>query len=232
MPRLSKPNKAASKPASKPDKHPRASSKSERDSARSAKYAKLLADVSIDDEDGAAVRNDIFNVLRTVPVPTEHQRATHRHNPNTVGGPSAYIDVEQVEKLAMLSCTLDEIAAYLGINPSTLDLRLSKDPVIRAALERGKSISKISVRRMQMHMMLSGNAAMGIWLGKQLLGQRDQGYQDITYQGQVVHRFAESPEEASVNPYDQQTVTNTDNPANTADAASTDNPINPDSPVV
>ena len=34
-------------------------------------------------------------------------------------------------------------------------------------------MGQISVRRAQMRLLESGNATMGIWLGKQLLGQRD-----------------------------------------------------------
>ena len=41
-------------------------------------------------------------------------------------------------------------------------------------MERGKAKGRISVRRMQMKMLEAGNATMGIWLGKQLLGQTDE----------------------------------------------------------
>ena len=41
-------------------------------------------------------------------------------------------------------------------------------------MARGKAKGRISVRRMQMKLLENGNATMGAWLGKQLLGQRDQ----------------------------------------------------------
>ena len=40
-------------------------------------------------------------------------------------------------------------------------------------MERGRAKGKISVRRAQLKMLESGNGTMGVWLGKQLLGQRD-----------------------------------------------------------
>ena len=41
-------------------------------------------------------------------------------------------------------------------------------------MERGKARGRISVRRMQMKLLEEGNATMGVWLGKQILGQVDQ----------------------------------------------------------
>ncbi len=41
-------------------------------------------------------------------------------------------------------------------------------------MERGKAKGRISVRRMQMKLLEQGNATMGVWLGKQMLGQTDQ----------------------------------------------------------
>ena len=37
----------------------------------------------------------------------------------------------------------------------------------------GRAKGRISVRRMQMQLLEAGNATMAVWLGKQLLGQRD-----------------------------------------------------------
>lgn len=38
---------------------------------------------------------------------------------------------------------------------------------------RGRHKGRLSVRREQFKLLQAGNATMGIWLGKQLLGQRD-----------------------------------------------------------
>ena len=40
-------------------------------------------------------------------------------------------------------------------------------------MERGRAKGRISVRRHQMKLLEAGNATMAVWLGKQLLGQRD-----------------------------------------------------------
>src|SRR4051812_26872438 len=82
------------------------------------------------------------------------------------------INFEQLEKLASLQCTDPEIAAWFHCSTRTIEMR-RKDPLFREALERGKAMGRISVRRAQMKLLEAGNATMGIWLGKQLLGQRD-----------------------------------------------------------
>jgi hypothetical protein len=40
-------------------------------------------------------------------------------------------------------------------------------------MDRGKAKGRISVRRAQLKLLESGNATMGVWLGKNILGQTD-----------------------------------------------------------
>jgi hypothetical protein len=40
-------------------------------------------------------------------------------------------------------------------------------------MARGKGKGRVSIRRAQMKLLEAGNATMGVWLGKQYLGQRD-----------------------------------------------------------
>jgi hypothetical protein len=82
------------------------------------------------------------------------------------------IDLEQLEKLASLGCTDEEIAAWFHCTPRTIEKR-RKEPAFKEALERGKAMGRISVRRAQLKLLEAGNATMAVWLGKQLLGQRD-----------------------------------------------------------
>ncbi len=72
----------------------------------------------------------------------------------------------------MLHCTDEELAAFFGVSARTIESR-RKQPQFAEVMSRGKAKGRIAVRRQQMKLMESGNAAMGIWLGKQLLGQRD-----------------------------------------------------------
>jgi hypothetical protein len=83
------------------------------------------------------------------------------------------IDLVELEKLCTLSCTDEEIAAWFGTSTRTIERRRN-EPKFAEIMARGKAKGRISIRRMQMKLLEQGNATMGIWLGKQLLGQRDQ----------------------------------------------------------
>ena len=82
-----------------------------------------------------------------------------------------------------MSATQPELAAWFRVSLSTVEKRLADtetryrhngaDFTFREIYEIGIGRGKMSLRRAQMDTALGGNATMQIWLGKQLLGQRD-----------------------------------------------------------
>lgn len=90
------------------------------------------------------------------------------------GRPRVELDLVELEKLCRLNCTLDEIAAYMGCSRDTIERRIREDDSVRALIEKGRATGKISLRRKQFQILEeTSNATMAIWLGKNLLGQRD-----------------------------------------------------------
>jgi hypothetical protein len=85
------------------------------------------------------------------------------------------IDLVELEKLASLHPTDSEIASWFKVTTRTIERRKS-ELAFAEALERGRARGKLNLRRIQ-HKMAENNAAMAIFLGKNLLGQSDQ----ITY---------------------------------------------------
>jgi hypothetical protein len=83
------------------------------------------------------------------------------------------IDLGELEKLCQLQCTDEEIAAWFNVSTRTIERR-RLEPEFAEVMTRGKARGRISVRRMQMKLLEEGNATMGVWLGKQLLGQADE----------------------------------------------------------
>lgn len=81
--------------------------------------------------------------------------------------PKADVDGEQVFKLAKLGCKTEEIADWFGVSTDTIQRRFA------AELAKGRADVKLSVRRWQLQYAEAGNAALLIWLGKQMLGQKD-----------------------------------------------------------
>jgi hypothetical protein len=89
-----------------------------------------------------------------------------------VARPKLKIDVGELERLATLQCTDEEIAAYLGISVRTLQRRL-KIAKLREVVEAARAKGRASVRRILFRLANNGNVAAAIFLAKNLLGYRD-----------------------------------------------------------
>jgi len=84
------------------------------------------------------------------------------------GANKTVIPPDEVEKLAALHATTEEMAAYFGIPANTLTSNFGD------IITKAKASTKVSLRREQIKVALNGNVAMLIWLGKQYLGQSDK----------------------------------------------------------
>ena len=82
--------------------------------------------------------------------------------------PKKKVDREMLLALAERLMTTSEIAAVLKVSPDTIERRYHNE------LIQGRELGKASVRRMQFDAAQKGNVTMLIWLGKQILGQKDQ----------------------------------------------------------
>ncbi len=111
------------------------------------------------------------------------------------GRPRFNLDLSEVEKLCAIGCTHIEIAEWLEISERTLHNWLSDEErtfqvkngdsgkieskTLRQIMDRGYARMKISIRRQQIKLLMEGNVTMAIWLGKQVLGQKDQVKADV-----------------------------------------------------
>jgi transcriptional regulator with XRE-family HTH domain len=82
------------------------------------------------------------------------------------GRPFKQIDARQVELLAGVFCSNEEIASKLGCSSDTLTRNYAD------ALEKGRTEAKTGLRATQ-YRLAKTNVAMAIWLGKQYLAQRE-----------------------------------------------------------
>src|SRR5271154_1862075 len=90
------------------------------------------------------------------------------------GRPPKEIDLTVVERAAGIGCTVEEIAAVCGVAKSTFYEHMERDDTIEMAIDRGKQTGRATLRRMQWKGANDGNPTMLIWLGKQMLGQKDK----------------------------------------------------------
>jgi AraC-like DNA-binding protein len=91
------------------------------------------------------------------------------------GRPPTVIDWTVMDELCGLGCTLDEIAGVFGCDPSTVKRAIKNTWALTFTQYWNWKSSglKVSLRRAQVRLALGGNVLMQMFLGKQLLGQRD-----------------------------------------------------------
>lgn len=89
------------------------------------------------------------------------------------GRPRLEIDLEMVEDLVSVGCTQEEIASIMGFERTLFNTRKELNNIYK----KGMDTFRASIRRQQWLRARAGDTGMLIWLGKQLLGQREK--QDI-----------------------------------------------------
>lgn len=87
--------------------------------------------------------------------------------------PKKAVDIETLKKLAAIQCTTAEMAAVLGVSSDTLERRFA------AIIKDGRENGRMSLKRKQFEVAMSGNTTMLIWLGKQWLNQRDKTNEEL-----------------------------------------------------
>ena len=90
------------------------------------------------------------------------------------GRPPKEIKQSQFESLCGIQCTKEEICAVLGVSDKTLDKWVNSiyGEDFSVVFKEKRQVGKASLRRSQFE-LAKKNATMGIWLGKQYLGQKD-----------------------------------------------------------
>lgn len=87
-----------------------------------------------------------------------------------MGRKKVKIDYDTVKNLAKICCTQEEIASVMGCSVKTLQRRKQ----FNKAYQDGLNEARASLRRLQWKKALEGSVPMQIFLGKNLLGQRDK----------------------------------------------------------
>jgi hypothetical protein len=83
------------------------------------------------------------------------------------------IDLVALEAMCSVFATDVEIASFFGVHVDTIGNLKKREPYA-STIAKGKAKGKLSLRRAQFDAAIKGNATMLVWLGKQVLGQRDE----------------------------------------------------------
>lgn len=103
---------------------------------------------------------------KTGPKPKELVEGTIIGLP--IGRDKTVVPPDQVEELAALGCTDRDIANFFGVKEDTLRYNFADN------LIKGREELKISLRRSMLRTAHQGNAAVLIFLAKNILGMTDQ----------------------------------------------------------
>jgi len=88
-------------------------------------------------------------------------------------------EFEQLVNMIRIQCTRDEICDILNVSETTLNRRIKEQGIegvdnFEALYKKHQGEGKASLRRAQWKAAQDGNPTMLVWLGKQMLGQKDK----------------------------------------------------------
>ena len=125
-----------------------------------------------------------------------------------MGRKKVKIDYDTVKNLAKICCTQEEIASVLGCSVKTLQRRKQ----FNKAYQDGLNDARASLRRLQWKSAANGNITMQIFLGKNLLGQRDRFAEDERSEDKekvtIINDLPQEPQNEAPDPREEQRLNN------------------------
>lgn len=93
-----------------------------------------------------------------------------------MGRPKAIIDWDRVGEMFEADCSVEGVAATIGVHRDVLYKRCKVDlkTELTTLKQEKKAKGDLMLREVQQRTALGGNVTMQIWLGKQRLGQSDK----------------------------------------------------------
>ena len=121
-----------------------------------------------------------------------------------MGRKKVKIDYDTVKNLAKICCTQEEIASVMGCSVKTLQRRRQ----FNKAYQDGLNDARASLRRLQWRSAANGNITMQIFLGKNLLGQRDRFAEDERSEDKekvtIINDLPQEPPNETPEPQEEQ----------------------------
>lgn len=78
------------------------------------------------------------------------------------------IDIEEVQKLAAMQCTTEEIAAFFDVSSDTIERNFA------AIIKKGRAKGRMSMKRQLFQKVQQGDLGALIWWGKQFAGMAEK----------------------------------------------------------
>ncbi len=95
------------------------------------------------------------------------------------GRPPIKFDYNQIKVFGIYGATYREMADWFGCSVKTIERNMASNTEFSRSYKKGIISTKLAVMAKQRALAMKGDRGMLIWLGKQLLGQKEQGHQDL-----------------------------------------------------
>lgn len=93
-------------------------------------------------------------------------------------GSKIQLDIDDIRELASEGNTIEDIGTLLGVSGNVI----SNDDEYKQAYEMGLCDMRATLRHAQFQSAKSGNTTMLVWLGKVLLGQREETISTLKFE--------------------------------------------------
>ena len=87
--------------------------------------------------------------------------------------------ISQIMDLARIQCSIEEVAAELGMSRLEMYAFFDENPDISKIYDESRVKGTARIKELQFKIAEAGNVTMAMWLGKQYLGQREQTAQEV-----------------------------------------------------
>lgn len=101
--------------------------------------------------------------------------------------------LEKVRLIAARMATYKEIAAAFDVSESLVKKTAVTNPEFKEAIEKGRAEGCLSLRGKQFEMAMAGSVPMSIFLGKQYLGQSNEGKMDEPAKNTILSKYMPAP---------------------------------------
>jgi hypothetical protein len=101
--------------------------------------------------------------------------------------------LQKVRLIAARMATYKEIAAAFDVSESLVKKTAVTDDAFREAIEKGRAEGCLSLRGKQFEMAMAGSVPMAIYLGKQYLGQNNDGQSTEAPKNTLLSKYMPAP---------------------------------------
>jgi len=118
-----------------------------------------------------------------------------KKQPKKMGRSVIKVDMDLLERLCSRSWKCTDVAYVMGVSYDTIERRIKStyDCTFAEYLDKTKAKVRMKLFEKQLEVAFNGNPAMLIWLGKQMLDQKEKHESEVSHSGDFVFVSDDDP---------------------------------------